>query len=192
MELFLALRLGKIFFHAIRPQLTCSRNAPYHLGLRSITFPLATGNTAILKGPELSPRCYWAFSDVFREAGLPDGVLNTIFHKPSDAAVVTDQLIAHPDIKKINFTGSSKVGSIISATAGKHLKPVLMELGGKASALVLEDADLDNAAVQCTLGAFLNVSPDAQATPFNYIDSPILGRPDMHVDRTYSRSLIHC
>jgi len=67
-------------------------------------------------------------------------------------------LIAHPAIKKINFTGSSKVGSIISASAGKHLKPVLMELGGKASAIVMKDADLENAALQCTLGAFLNVS----------------------------------
>ncbi|EKJ71710.1 hypothetical protein FPSE_08156 [Fusarium pseudograminearum CS3096] len=148
-------------------------NAPYHLGLRSITFPLATGNTAILKGPELSPRCYWAFSDVFREAGLPDGVLNTIFHKPSDAAVVTDQLIAHPDIKKINFTGSSKVGSIISATAGKHLKPVLMELGGKASALVLEDADLDNAVVQCTLGGFFNAGQICMSTERILVHSSI-------------------
>lgn len=119
---------------------------------------MATGNTAILKGPEFSPQCYWGFSDVFREAGLPDGVLNTIFHRPSDAAAVTEQLIAHPAIKKINFTGSSKVGSIISASAGKHLKPVLMELGGKASAIVMKDADLENAALQCTLGAFLNVS----------------------------------
>lgn len=102
---------------------------------------------------------------MFREAGLPDGILNTIFHKPSDAVTVTDQLIAHPDIKKMNFTGSSKVGSIISATAGKHLKPILMELGGKTSALVLKDADLDDVAVQCTLGAFLNVSPDDLITP---------------------------
>ncbi|CAG2011772.1 unnamed protein product [Fusarium graminearum] len=106
-------------------------NAPYHLGPRSITFPLATGNLMI---------------------------------RPSDAAMVTDQLIAHPDIKKINFTGSSKVGSIISAIAGKHLKPVLMELGGKASALVLKDADLDNAAVQCTLGVFLNAGQICMST----------------------------
>ncbi|KAL6244797.1 hypothetical protein RBB50_008325 [Rhinocladiella similis] len=139
-------------------------NAPYHLGLRSITFPIATGNTAILKGPEFSPRCYWAFSDVFREAGLPDGVLNTLFHRPSDAAAVTEQLISHPAIKKINFTGSSKVGSIISSSAGKHLKPVLMELGGKANAIVLKDADLKNAAMQCTLGAFLNAGQICMST----------------------------
>ncbi|KAK5049907.1 hypothetical protein LTR84_004026 [Exophiala bonariae] len=149
-------------------------NAPFHLGLRSITFPLATGNTAILKGPEFSPQCYWGFSDVFREAGLPDGVLNTIFHRPSDAVAVTEQLIAHPAIKKINFTGSSKVGSIISASAGRHLKPVLMELGGKASAIVLKDADLENAALQCTLGAFLNAGQICMSTERILVHSSIV------------------
>ncbi|EXL65350.1 NAD-dependent aldehyde dehydrogenase [Fusarium oxysporum f. sp. conglutinans race 2 54008] len=122
-------------------------NAPYHLGLRSITFALATGNTAILKGAEYSPRCYWAIADIFREAGLPDGCLNLIFHSPKDAPTVIDSLVSHPHVKKINFTGSTKVGSIISATAGKHLKPVLMELGGKASAIVLQDTNLEKAAI---------------------------------------------
>lgn len=135
-----------------------NRNAPYHLGLRSITFALAAGNTTVLKGPELSPRCYWAIVDIFREAGLPEGCLNLILHKPKDAAEITESLIAHPAVKKINFTGSSAVGKIIASSAGKHMKPVLMELGGKASAIVLADADLDVAAAQTALGAFINVS----------------------------------
>lgn len=138
--------------------LTSTRNAPYHLGLRSITFPLAAGNTAILKGPEFSPRCAWAIADVLREAGLPDGCLNTITHRPSDGAQITEQLVSHPDIKKINFTGSTRVGRVIAATAGKYLKPVLMELGGKASAIVLADANIEEAAMQCAMGAFMNVS----------------------------------
>jgi acyl-CoA reductase-like NAD-dependent aldehyde dehydrogenase len=66
-------------------------------------------------------------------------------------------LIEHPAIKKINFTGSTAVGSIIASTAGKNLKPVLMELGGKASAIVLDDADLKKAAHHCALGAFIHV-----------------------------------
>jgi acyl-CoA reductase-like NAD-dependent aldehyde dehydrogenase len=135
-----------------------SRNAPYHLGLRSITFPLAAGNTAIFKGPESAPRCAWAIADIFREAGLPAGCLNMITHKASKGAEITDQLVAHPSVKKINFTGSTRVGRIIAATAGKHLKPVLMELGGKNSAIVLSDANIENAATQCALGAFMNVS----------------------------------
>ncbi|RFU81190.1 nad-dependent aldehyde dehydrogenase [Trichoderma arundinaceum] len=137
-------------------------NAPYHLGLRSITFALATGNTTILKGSELSPLCYWGIADVFREAGLPNGCLNLIFHRTDDAASVTESLIAHPSVKKINFTGSSQVGSIVAATAGRHLKPCLMELGGKANAIVLKDADLRKAAVQCAMGAFMNVSTNLQ------------------------------
>ncbi|KAL2175939.1 Aldehyde/histidinol dehydrogenase [Thermothelomyces heterothallicus CBS 202.75] len=131
-------------------------NAPYILGVRSVLFPIAAGNTTILKGSELCPRTMWGLCSVFHEAGLPDGVLNLLFHEPANAAAITQMLIADPLVKKINFTGSSMVGRIIGKLAGEHLKPVLLELGGKAPAIVWEDADLDNAAVQCALGAFLN------------------------------------
>ena len=119
-------------------------------------FPIAAGNTAILKGSEMSPRTMWGLCSVFHEAGLPDGVLNLVFHEPANAPAVTKMLVADPHIKKINFTGSTLVGRIIGQLAGEHLKPVLLELGGKAPAIVWEDADLDNAAVQCALGAFFN------------------------------------
>ncbi|KAL2199997.1 aldehyde dehydrogenase domain-containing protein [Corynascus similis CBS 632.67] len=131
-------------------------NAPYILGVRSVLFPIAAGNAAILKGSELCPRTMWGLCSVFHEAGLPDGVLNLLFHEPANAAKITQMLIADPLIKKINFTGSTVVGRIIGKLAGENLKPVLLELGGKAPAIVWEDADLDNAAVQCALGAFLN------------------------------------
>jgi len=137
-------------------KLTAARNAPYILGMRSILYPLAAGNTCILKGSEFCPRTWWALGSVLSEAGLPAGALNVLFHRPEDAAQVTTALIEEPAVKKINFTGSTPVGRIIASTAGKNLKPVLLELGGKASAIVLEDADLQNAAVQCALGAFLN------------------------------------
>ncbi|KAK2736205.1 hypothetical protein FQN55_001737 [Onygenales sp. PD_40] len=131
-------------------------NAPYILGLRAIVLPLVAGNTVIFKGSELSPKCHWAIADVFREAGLPAGCLNVLFHKPADAAEVTTALIAHPAIRKINFTGSTLVGSKIAATAGKYIKPILLELGGKASTIVLDDADLKKAAAGCALGAFVH------------------------------------
>ncbi|KAK4237504.1 aldehyde dehydrogenase domain-containing protein [Achaetomium macrosporum] len=131
-------------------------NAPYILGGRSVLFPIAAGNTAILKGSELCPRTMWGICSVLHEAGLPDGVLNLLFHEPANAAAITQLLIADPEVKKINFTGSTMVGRIIGKLAGEHLKPVLLELGGKAPAIVWEDADLDNAAVQCALGAFLH------------------------------------
>ncbi|KAH6962892.1 aldehyde dehydrogenase [Fusarium avenaceum] len=139
-------------------------NAPFHLGLRSVSLALAVGNTAVLKGSELSPRCYWVIADVMREAGLPDGCLNLIFHRPEDASLITNTLIAHPAIKHINFTGSTHVGSLISMEAAKHLKPVLMELGGKGNAIVLKDAKMEVAATQCAMGAFLNAGQACMST----------------------------
>jgi acyl-CoA reductase-like NAD-dependent aldehyde dehydrogenase len=131
-------------------------NAPFILGVRSIAYPLAAGNTAILKAPEFSPMCSHAIVSCFHDAGLPDGVLNLIAHKPSDAAAVTRHLIEHPSVKKVNFTGSTMVGKIIAKLAGENLKPVLLELGGKAPAIVLDDADLELAAMECAVGSFLH------------------------------------
>uniref|UniRef100_A0A0D2YFP6 Aldehyde dehydrogenase domain-containing protein n=1 Tax=Fusarium oxysporum (strain Fo5176) TaxID=660025 RepID=A0A0D2YFP6_FUSOF len=119
---------------------------------------------SIHQGSEYTPRCYWAIYDVLREAGLPDGCLNLLFHSPAEAASTIDSLVSHPLVKKINFTGSTGVGRIISATAGKHLKPVLMELGGKASAIVLKDANLEQAARHCVQGAFLNAGQICMST----------------------------
>ncbi|KAK0900208.1 hypothetical protein LTR57_020711 [Friedmanniomyces endolithicus] len=130
-------------------------NAPCILGLRSFLAPLAMGNTVVVKGPERAPGCYWTLADIFHQVGLPAGCLNVLFHRPQDGAEITSALIAAPAVRKINFTGSTAIGSVIAGLAGKHLKPVLMELGGKAPAIVCEDADLQLAALQCTLGAFL-------------------------------------
>ena len=139
-------------------------NAPFILGLRSIAYPLAAGNTAILKAPELSPLCFTIIVSCFHDAGLPPGVLNLIAHQPSDAAAITKHLIEHPLIKKINFTGSTAVGKIIAKLAGENLKPVILELGGKAPAIVLEDADLEYAAMKCAVGAFLHSGQICMAT----------------------------
>lgn len=131
-------------------------NAPHILGVRSIIYPLAAGNTVILKAPEFSPVCSQGIVKALHDAGLPEGVLNLIAHQPADAAAVTKHLIESPIIKKINFTGSTAVGKIIAELAGKNLKPVLLELGGKAPAIVWEDADLELAAMECVVGAFLH------------------------------------
>ncbi|ROT35861.1 aldehyde dehydrogenase [Sodiomyces alkalinus F11] len=139
-------------------------NAPYILGTRAIVFPMAAGNTVVLKGTELSPRVMWAIASVFHEAGLPAGVLNTITHKPAAAPQITSALIADPLIKKINFTGSTVVGRIIAKLAGENLKPVVLELGGKAPAIVWEDADLDLAADQSALGSFFNAGQVCMCT----------------------------
>ncbi|KAF7290765.1 Clathrin assembly protein [Mycena indigotica] len=139
-------------------------NAPYILGARSIIFPIATGNTVVLKGSELSPRCFHHLGRIFAEAGLPAGVLNVLYTTREESPAITTQLIEAPAIRKVNFTGSTAVGSIIAATAGRALKPCLMELGGKAAAIVLDDADLERAAMQCVVGAFLHAGQICMST----------------------------
>ena len=139
-------------------------NAPHTLGMRACLFPLAAGNTVILKGPEMSPATYWHFVSILHEAGLPAGCLNTIYHRATDAASVTNQLISHPAIRKVNFTGSEKVGSIIAELCGKHIKPCLLELGGKNPVIVCEDANLELAAEKCALGAFTHAGQVCMST----------------------------
>ena len=105
------------------------------------------GNTVISKGSEASPGAYWEIPSILHEAGLSPGCLNTIIHRPQDAAEVTSTITASPQIRKITFTDSTDTGSIIASQAAKLLKPILMELGGKALINVCEDADLVKAAL---------------------------------------------
>uniref|UniRef100_A0A8H7ND82 Aldehyde dehydrogenase domain-containing protein n=1 Tax=Bionectria ochroleuca TaxID=29856 RepID=A0A8H7ND82_BIOOC len=121
-------------------------NAPLVLGFRAVVAPIAMGNTAILKGSELSPRTHHFIAQLFVEAGFPPGVVNFILHRPEDAADVVNALVTHPAVRKVNFTGSTAVGRIIAETAGRALKPVLLELGGKNCSIVLKDADVEKAA----------------------------------------------
>ncbi|KAG4437515.1 hypothetical protein IFR05_006987 [Cadophora sp. M221] len=139
-------------------------NAPYILGMRSMLFPLAAGNAVILKAPESSPLCSYHLVQALHDAGLPVGVLNLVAHRVQDAASITRYLIESPVIKKINFTGSTGVGRIIGELAGRNLKPVLLELGGKAPAIVCDDADLELAAKECAVGAFLHAGQICMST----------------------------
>ncbi|KAI0424248.1 aldehyde dehydrogenase domain-containing protein [Xylaria sp. FL1042] len=132
-----------------------SWNSPYILGMRSTILPIAAGNTVVLKGSELSPRCFSAIASVLLKAGLPAGVLNYISTDRGRAHDVTEAIISHREVKKLNFTGSIAVGRIVSELAARHLKPVLLELGGQASAIVWEDADLDLAVTECVAGSFM-------------------------------------
>jgi acyl-CoA reductase-like NAD-dependent aldehyde dehydrogenase len=108
-----------------------------------------------MKASELSPRTHHRLAQIFIEAGVPPAAVNVIQTRREDAPAVTEALIAHKAIKKVEFVGSAAVGSIVGSLAGKYLKPVLMELGGKCSAIVLDDADLDDAAGKCIAGGSL-------------------------------------
>ncbi|PYH93394.1 ALDH-like protein [Aspergillus ellipticus CBS 707.79] len=150
-------------------------NAPLILGLRAVIPVIAAGNVAILKGSELSPRTHHLIATLFREAGFPPGVVNFILHRPQDAADIYQCMIEHPAVKKCNFTGSTGVGRIIAAKAAMALKPVLLELGGKNSVLVLGDADLEKVAGEVVLAGFLNNGQICMSTDLVYVVMSVAG-----------------
>ena len=131
-------------------------NAPIILGVRAVAMAIACGNTVILKASELCPATHVAIGRAFRQAGFPEGVMNVVTNAPEDAAEIVSALIAAPEVRHINFTGSTNVGRIIAQEAAKHLKPVLLELGGKAPMVVLGDADVEAAVNGAAFGCFMN------------------------------------
>ncbi|KAK0204225.1 Aldehyde/histidinol dehydrogenase [Desarmillaria ectypa] len=145
-----AMGVMQVVFFGIAPW-----NAPIVLTLRAIAVPILCGNTVVLKSSELSPRSQFIVAELFQEAGLPAGVFNLVSVSREDSPAVTAEIIAHPFVRKINFTGSDRVGRIIASEAAKYLKPCVFELGGKAPAIVLDDADIDAAAKGIVSGAFL-------------------------------------
>jgi len=148
-------------------------NAPVILGVRAIATPLACGNTVVLKASEICPGTHRLIGAVLREAGLPAGVVNVITNAPEDAGEIIESLIAHPAVRRINFTGSTRVGRIIAETAARFLKPVLLELGGKASLVVLDDADLDAAVAASAFGAFMNQGQICMSTERIVVDNTV-------------------
>lgn len=131
-------------------------NAPIILGVRSFAMAIACGNTVVMKASEKCPALHRMIGDAMVEGGLPPGVLNIITHSVDDGPEVVGALIDHPLTRRINFTGSTRVGQIIAERAAKHLKPCLLELGGKAPQIVLEDADVPAAVNAAIFGAFMN------------------------------------
>ncbi|WP_429428812.1 aldehyde dehydrogenase family protein [Nocardia sp. GAS34] len=132
-------------------------NAPLVLAIRAVTVALAVGNTVVLRPSEDAPITSGLFlADVLAEAGLPAGVMNVVTNDREDAAEVVAALIGDPRVRRVGFTGSTGVGQIVGELAGKHLTPVVLELGGKNPIIVLDDADLDQAVAQILFTRFMN------------------------------------
>jgi benzaldehyde dehydrogenase (NAD) len=148
-------------------------NAPIILGVRAIATPLACGNTVILKGSENCPRTHQLIIEALQEAGFPPGVVNYVTNAPADAGAVVEAMIAHPAIRRVNFTGSTKVGRIIAQTCAKYLKPVVLELGGKAPLVILDDADLTDAVNAAAFGCFANSGQICMSTERIIVDESI-------------------
>jgi acyl-CoA reductase-like NAD-dependent aldehyde dehydrogenase len=148
-------------------------NAPVILGTRAVAMPIACGNTVVLKASEMCPRLHLMIGECLEEAGLPKGVINVVTHAAEDAPEVVTRLIDHPKVRRINFTGSTRVGRIVAETAARHLKPVLLELGGKAPLVVLDDADIDAAVNAAAFGAFMNQGQICMSTERIIVDQKI-------------------
>lgn len=131
-------------------------NAPLILGVRSIAAPLLCGNTMILKGNEIAPRTFRLLGEVMHAAGIPEDVLNIILTRAEDSEAAVESLIKSPVVRRVNFTGSTRVGRRVAELCAQNLKRPLLELGGQANLIVLDDADLDAAAEAVVSGAYKN------------------------------------
>ncbi len=148
-------------------------NAPVILGTRAIAVPIACGNSVILKASELCPRTHGLIIESFAQAGFPEGTVNVVTNAPADAGEIVGALIDHPAVRRVNFTGSTGVGRIIARRCADNLKPCLLELGGKAPLLVLEDADLDEAVKAAAFGAFMNQGQICMSTERIIVVAPV-------------------
>lgn len=148
-------------------------NAPIILGVRAIATPLACGNTVILKGSENCPRTHQLIVESFVEAGFPAGVVNYVTNAPHDAGTVVEVIVSHPAVRRVNFTGSTRVGKLIAQTCAKYLKPAVLELGGKAPLVILDDADIDDAVNAAAFGCFANSGQICMSTERIIVDAKI-------------------
>lgn len=124
-------------------------NYPVNLSGSKIAPALIAGNVVMFKPPTQGSISGLLLAKAFEEAGIPAGVFNTITGRGSE---IGDYIIEHKEVNFINFTGSTPIGKRIGRLAG--MRPIMLELGGKDAALVLEDADLEHAAKQIVAGAF--------------------------------------
>lgn len=130
-------------------------NGPVVLAARAIAYPLVCGNTVVFRASENSPKTHELIAEAVYAAGFPPSTLNFITNDPKDAPELVEAMIAHPAVRRVNFTGSTHVGRIIAEHCGRYLKRCVMELGDKSPIVVLGDADIDGAVNATIFGAFL-------------------------------------
>jgi benzaldehyde dehydrogenase (NAD) len=143
-------------------------NSPFLLAARAVAPALAMGNGVLLKPDPNTPICggLW-FADLFEEAGLPAG----LFHVLPGGAQTGDLLVRHPGVKMVSFTGSTRAGRAIGATAGQMLKRVSLELGGNNPVVVLDDADLEGALAAGAWGSFFHQGQICLTSGRHIVDS---------------------
>jgi acyl-CoA reductase-like NAD-dependent aldehyde dehydrogenase len=151
-------------------------NAPLILSLRAVVFPIAYGNTIILKPSVETPVSGGLiFAEIFEEVGLPPGVFNVVINGPGLSEEVGDELIENPKVRRISFTGSTEVGRKIAEKAGRHLKKVTLELGGSDPLIVLRDADIDYAVNAAVFGRFMHQGQICMSSKRIMVERPVAG-----------------
>ncbi|KAI0315597.1 aldehyde dehydrogenase [Amylostereum chailletii] len=150
-------------------------NAPSPLTIRATVLPAICGNTVLLRPSEFDPRTQSLLVEAFAEAGLPPGVINFIPMAPEDTPTLTPAIIAHPLVRAVNFTGSTRIGKLVALECAKQLKPCILELGGKAPAVVLADADIEQAARGLVAGGLMNTGQVCMSTERIIVEKPVLG-----------------
>ncbi len=135
-------------------------NFPMPIAAWGLAPALAAGNTVVLKPAELTPLTALRLGELALEAGIPPGVLQIV---PGAGAVVGQRFVTHPDVRKVVFTGSTRVGKQIMAGCAEQVKPVTLELGGKSANIVFADADLAKAAATAPYAVFDNAGQDCCA-----------------------------
>jgi acyl-CoA reductase-like NAD-dependent aldehyde dehydrogenase len=132
-------------------------NGAHVLAWRTVVNPLAFGNTVVLKPSEEAPvTAGLLVAEIMDEAGFPPGVLNVITHAPGEAAPIADEFFGRPEVRCINFTGSSATGRLLAERSGRTLKRCVLELGGYNPLIVLADADLEYAVEATAFAAFFH------------------------------------
>jgi acyl-CoA reductase-like NAD-dependent aldehyde dehydrogenase len=159
-------------------------NFPMTIAAWKIAPALAAGNGVVIKPSELTPLTTLALEGIGRAAGLPAGLLGVAI---GDGETVGRRLTGHPDVGKISFTGSTRVGREIGARAAEQFKRCTLELGGKSVSIVFEDADLEAAASGLAGGVFGNCGQDCCARSRVYVQRPVLERFLEHLQDAVGR-----
>src|SRR6185369_7562730 len=155
-------------------------NFPWATPLDEAVMALMAGNAVVLKPSELTPLTALKIADVFKQAKLPEGLLEIVTGDGSTGAALVEA-----GVNKIMFTGSVKTGKRVAEAAAKHLTPVVLELGGKDPMVVLEDADLVNAARAAIWGAFCNSGQACASIERCYVQESIAQKfTDLVVEKT--------
>ncbi|HYU58330.1 MAG TPA: aldehyde dehydrogenase [Actinomycetota bacterium] len=135
-------------------------NYPYLMAMWKLSPALATGCTIVLKPASYTPSTTMALAEIIAESGIPPGVVNVV---AGPGAAVGETLVTHPDVNKISFTGSTEIGRRIMQLGAGTVKRLTLELGGKSAAIVLDDADLEDAVPGAIWAMFMHCGQSCEA-----------------------------